>query len=242
MHSSCRAWRDAAVALAAMLWAAGTWMPAAAQQPAELPSPTAPVGGVPVSAEQAREALRRAREYAQFRYRLDDEEQQGVPYKLGGKVTLEEFARLVESSPDEAREAGIDASGLVVQAYRAAVPDIQFFTGPTGQEGLARMVNSGALYRWNTKPIALDEVGPGDLVFFKSPSTNQVTGVALVSQRVGRILRIIVASESRGRVVEVGLQVTGSYWESRVAGLGRLVYAPSPTPATAPPGPPKSAP
>lgn len=231
MQAFARAPRSVVAVLAAVLGAAGVGAGAAAQAPAEPPSPMAPEVGEVVTPEQARLALEKARAYAEFAYTLDGEEHRGVPYKLGGKVSLEEFNRLLESSPEEAREAGIDASGLVVQAYRAVIPEIRFFTGPTGQEGLARVVNSAALYRWNVVPIPVEESAPGDLLFFKSPSTQQITGVALVSQRTDQVVRVIVASESRGRVVELGIRIGGAYWETRVAGLGRLVYAPMPAPA-----------
>lgn len=231
MHAFARAPRSFVTLLAAVLGAAGFAMGAAAQAPAELPEPMAPEAGEVVSREQARLASETARAYAEFTYTLEGQQYRGVPYKLGGKVSLEEFSRLLETSPEQAKEAGIDASGLVVQAYRAVIPEIQFFTGPTGQEGLARTVNSVALYRWNVVPIPLEEAVPGDLLFFKSPATPQITGVALVSRRVGQVIRVIVASESRGRVVEVGIRIGGPYWETRVAGLGRLVYAPMPYPA-----------
>ena len=225
-----RRWLQVLLSLAiAVVLAAGA--PAAAQAPTQRP----PEEAVAVTDPQALRALEQAIQYALFRYEVAGEERTGVPYRLGGKVTLEEFARLVREQPDQVEQVGIDASGLVINAYAAVIPEIRFFTGPTGQEGLARRVNSRTLFAFNSQPVSLQQARPGDLLFFRSPQTGEITGVAMVAERLPGVVRVVVASASRGRVAHVGIRTDGEYWRTHVAGLGRLLYAgavPAATPAT----------
>ena len=217
-----------------MRWAtaaAVTLMAAGAAVAAEGPLGPPPQA-VEVSPAEAMRALEHAVQYALFHYQLDGEEQVGVPYRLGGKVTLEEFAQAVRDQSEEAARMGIDASGLVANAYAAAITGIRFYTGPTGTEGLARWVDSRTLYAFNSRPVELAEAVPGDLLFFRSPDTGAISGVALLAERTAALVRVVVASASRGRVVQTGIRVDGPYWQQRVAGLGRLLHAP---PATASP-------
>lgn len=179
-----------------------------------------------VSQEQALAALQEALRYVEA----------GVPFKLGGKITLEEYLTLKEQDPLAAESAGIDASGVVINAFRAAVPDLVLFAGPPEQGRTAAYVTSAALFRYNTVPVPLEQARPGDLLFFRSPEGDAITGVGIVSALTGHVVRVVVASASRGRVVDVGINTRGEYWATNVAGLGRLVYHPaSARPATAEP-------
>lgn len=170
-------------------------------------------GTVTVGEEQARAALQEALRYVEA----------GVPFRMGGKITLEEFLALKEQDPAAAEQAGIDASGLVVNAFRAVVPDLVLFAGPAEQGRAATYVTSEALFRYNTVPVPLEQARPGDLLFFRSPQGDAVTGVGIVSSVSGAVVRVVVASASRGRVVDVGINTRGEYWATYVAGLGRLV-------------------
>lgn len=170
--------------------------------------------GVPVSEEQALAALTEALRYAEA----------GVPFKLGGRITVDEYLALRDQDPEKAASGGIDASGLVCNAYRAAIPNLKFFGGPPGQAGLAAYVTSRTLYRYNVSPVTLEAMRPGDLLFFKSPQSGDITGVAIVAARAGKVVRVVVASASRGKVVETGINTEGTYWATQVAGLGRLLY------------------
>lgn len=209
--------------------ALGLAAPAAAQAP----TPHPPDGAMAVTEAQALQALEQGVQYALFRYEVGGEERTGVPYREGGKVTLEEFARVVRDEPARVEQVGIDASGLVINAYRAVIPAIRFFTGPTGLEGLARVVNSRTLFAFNSRPVSLEQARPGDLLFFRSPRTGEITGVAMLAERQPGVVRVVVASASRGRVAQVSIRTDGEYWRSRVAGLGRLLYAPA-APAAVP--------
>ncbi|NLG70029.1 MAG: C40 family peptidase [Firmicutes bacterium] len=179
-----------------------------------------------VSAQQALAALEEALRYVEA----------GVPYQLGGKITLEEYLALKEEDPEAAAARGVDASGVVVNAYRAALPDLTLFAGPPEQGRTTTYVTSEALFRYNTVPVPLEQAQPGDLLFFRSPGGDSITGVGVVSAVSGRIIRVVVASASRGRVVDIGIDTQGDYWARNVAGLGRLIYhAGAATPATAAP-------
>ena len=179
-----------------------------------------------VSAQVALAALEQALRYVEA----------GVPYQLGGKITLEEYLALKEADPEAAATRGVDASGVVVNAYRAVLPDLQLLAGPPEQGRKATYVTSDALFRYNTVPVPLEQAQPGDLVFFRSAGGDSIGGVGIVSTISGRIVRVVVASASRGRVVEIGIDTQGDYWARNVAGLGRLIYhAGAATPATAAP-------
>lgn len=206
-----------ALAAAAALVAASllTW-------PAAVP---AQQSAAPVSEERALAAVQEALKYAQA----------GVPYRSGGKITLQEYLALKEQNPEAAATAGIDASGLVVNAFRAVLPDLVLFSGPPEQGRRATYVTSLALFRYNTVPVPLEQVRPGDLVFFRSPEGDAIVGVGIVSAVRGPVVRVVVASASRGRVADVGIDTRGEYWARNVAGVGRLVYAGAAVPATAQP-------
>lgn len=212
--------RRGAMAVAAGLAAAAAVLALALAGAAEESTAT-------VSEEQARAALQEALRYVEA----------GVPFRMGGKITLEEYLALKERDPAAAEQAGIDASGLVVNAFRAAVPDLVLFAGPPEQGRTATHVTSAALFRYNTVPVPLDQARPGDLLFFRSLQGDAVTGVGIVSALNGPVVRVVVASASRGRVVDVGINTRGEYWATYVAGLGRLVVS-RPTPAQAATGQP----
>ena len=175
-----------------------------------------------ISAEHAQAALEEALRYVEA----------GVPFKLGGKITVEQYLALKQQDPSAASSAGVDASGLVVNAFRAVLPDLVLFAGPPESGRKAAYVTSAQLFRYNTVPVPLEQARPGDLLFFRSPDGDEITGVAIVSELRGPIVRVVVASASRGRVAHIGLSTTGEYWATHVAGLGRLIYRPTSAQAT----------
>ncbi|HEY8498642.1 MAG TPA: hypothetical protein VIK90_05285 [Limnochordales bacterium] len=210
-----RAWLRRRAGTAAARVAAGVVAWLVALLPA-LPGGAQEQAAPTVSAEQALAALQEALRYVEA----------GVPYKLGGKATVQQYLALKEQDPQAAAAAGVDASGIVVNAYRAVLPDLTLYAGPPELGRTASYVTSEALFRYNTVPVPLEQVRPGDLLFFRSPGGDTITGVGLVSAVSGRIVRVVVASASRGRVVDIGIDTRGDYWARSVAGLGRLVYQP----------------
>ncbi|WP_324716000.1 NlpC/P60 family protein [Carboxydochorda subterranea] len=200
----------------------------AAAQEKGAASGAAPAGeqasaGVVIGQEPALSALRESLRYVEA----------GVPFRLGGKTTVDEYLRLQGSDPRAAASAGVDASGLVVNALRAAVPGVRFFAGPPDQGRTAEYVTSAMLRRYNSTEVSIEEARPGDLLFFKSPSTGQVTGVGIVHVVMPGVVRVVVASASQGRVVETGIRIGGAYWASQVDAVARLVLPPGVTAAAA---------
>lgn len=92
-----------------------------------------------------------------------------------------------------------DCSGLVYMAWR----------GPGGVAGVPRV--SRDQHAWAV-PIPVEQVVPGDLVFFGAP----VTHVGLVTSRAGTAVRMIDAAASRKGVVERAVWTTGVIRYGRV--------------------------
>ncbi len=105
-------------------------------------------------------------------------------------------------------DAGFDCSGLVRHVYgRVAIR--------TARTAQAQSTQG----RW----VALDELQPGDLLFFGG-DREKLHHVGVVSSGSGEPLRMIHASSSRG-VIETELGAS-SYWLARLRFARRL--APSP--------------
>lgn len=193
-------------------------VPAAAQD-------TAPAGPQPVDQELALTALQEALRYVEAE----------VPFVLGGKVSVDRFLELRGADPQAAASAGVDASGLVIQAFRSAVPSLRLYSGPPEEGRTAEHVTSAVLHRYNVVPVSLDQARPGDLLFFRSPQSGQINGVAIVHLVKLPVVRVVVASATQGKVVETGIDTRGTYWAQRVAGLGRLAVPVSARPVQAAP-------
>lgn len=173
--------------------------------------------------EERHQALEAAREYVSVRYQYNGQERQGVAYLSGGQDTVADYLEKVKQGAEPGKKAGIDASGLVINAYKTVYPQLQFISRtPEGKKVMVRDASSEILYLWNIEPAAPEDLKPGDLIFFRSPQ-GRINGVALYSGRQGNYIRIIVASYRKGKVIETGIRINGEYWNERVAGAGRLL-------------------
>ncbi len=181
-------------------------------------------GRAPVADGVARRALEEALRFADVIYQWEGRAEQGVAYLWGGRMSVDEYLQAVAEGKRPGVEAGVDASGLVVQAYRAADPAIRFVVESGGGEQRVRDVSSGALYRWNVRTVPVDELRPGDLIFFQN-SSGQVSGVAIFERREGPNVHFVVASANSGKVIRTFLNVNNEYWKTRVLGAGQLLEA-----------------
>ena len=113
----------------------------------------------PVSPEVAAQAAEEALNYARVQYPLNGESQQGMPFRLGGQTTLEQFLEAVQNGADP-RSMGVDASGLVVNVYRSVIPGLTFLM-QGGPAGLVEVTdaNSAAIFYWNVNAVDLEEIG-----------------------------------------------------------------------------------
>ena|GEM_PF-1651377 len=179
-----------------------------------------------VPEEFARRALAEALRFADVTYEADGRTEQGVAYLLGGRMSVDQFVRAVAAGKRPGVEAGADASGVVVQAYRAADPGFRFISKEGGTEQLVQDASSAMLYRWNVRVVPVEELRPGDLIFFKSES-GQVSGVAVFERREGPNVHFVVASPGAGKVIRTFLNVNNEYWRTRFLAAGQLLrYAP----------------
>jgi len=112
-----------------------------------------------------------------------------------------------------------DCSGLVYTAWR----------GAGGATTIPRV--SRDQQAWSV-PIPVEQVLPGDLVFFGNP----VTHVGVVTSRTGTAVRMVDAASSRNAVVERAVWTTGVVRYGRVPRPGMPAVTPwSPPPVIAPP-------
>lgn len=142
----------------------------------------------------------------------------GVPFQLGGQLTVDAFT----ASNAEAGQ-GIDASGLVVNVCREVLGDLRWAGGGGEEPLLVADVSSSTLFNWNTIPVKLEELLPGDLIFFKS-GNGRVTGVGIFLERQGDVVHFVVASAGKGQVIKTFLNIRNQYWQESFAGAGRLTY------------------
>src|SRR5690606_25228052 len=147
-----------------------------------------------------------------------------VAHLWSRRLSVDEYLQAVAHGSRPGVEAGVDAPGLVKQAYRAADAAIRFVVESGGGEQRVRDVSSGALYRWNVRTVPVDELRPGDLIFFQN-SSGQVSGVAIFERREGPNVHFVVASANSGKVIRTFLNVNNEYWETRVLGAGQLLEA-----------------
>ncbi len=97
--------------------------------------------------------------------------------------------------------SGFDCSGLVIYSY--------------GEAGIAGLPHSAARLERLTRPVSLEDLKPGDLLFFRL-SEKKTSHVAIY---VGD--RAFVHAPSGGRRVE-RVSFDHSYWAPRLGRAGRL--------------------
>ncbi len=146
---------------------------------------------------------------------------EGVAYLLGGQTTLLDYIVGVREGRMPGVDVGVDASGLIRNVFRRQQPDMRFYAGPGGP--IRRNVNSAALYHYNSRSLRLDEAEPGDLIFFENEDGN-IIGLGLISRITTSSVHFITASANAGTVIESHALIGGDYWNSSIAGLGRLTY------------------
>ena len=171
---------------------------------------------------EAQEALTAAIEYATLEYELDGELCQGVSYRFGGQDTVSGYLEKIAQGAEPGEQAGIDASGLVINAYRSVHRGLRFVHIVNSREKEVKDASSMTLYLWNVRPLEPEELKPGDLVFFGTEGSG-INGVALYAGRQGELMQIVTASQSQGRVVITRVRVGGDYWNRSFAGAGRLI-------------------
>lgn len=174
------------------------------------------------SDSEAQQALAAAKQYVTVEYQIDDGMWQGVAYLYGGQDTIPDYLQKIAEGAQPGKQAGIDASGLVINAYQAVYPDLRFSYRANSEETLVNDASSKTLYLWNVRPLAPEELMPGDLVFFGTEGYG-INGVALYAGRQGQLMQIVTASQSQGKVVLTRVRVGGDYWKRSFAGAGRLI-------------------
>lgn len=145
-----------------------------------------------------------------------------VAYLYGGRLTVEAYLAQLESGLEPGVDIGVDASALVVNAYRQVIPNIRFYYDESRTTTVADATSS-ILFNFNCKPISQEELVPGDLIFFKGAS-GRINGVAIFSAIKGNVIHFITASANAGKVVLTNAFLNGNYWTSSFAGFGRLQY------------------
>lgn len=175
---------------------------------------------VPLSPAEGEAVLAEAVRFATVTWQVGDEVFTGVPYSWGGRTDIGKFLTAVEqgANPDQ---AGVDASGLVIAAFQSLSPELRFRIPSGDGFTLSLNINSSLLYQYNVVPVAVEELLPGDLIFFGSGG--RIDGVGIYERTVGRHVRFIVASANSGKVVSTSANLDGEYWATRFAGAGRLL-------------------
>ena len=144
-----------------------------------------------------------------------------VAYLLGGTTMLIDYLTAAGTDRVPGVDIGVDASALVRNVYRQHQPDMRFYAGSGGP--IQRNVNSASLFHYNTRRLTLNEVEPGDLIFFQNED-QRIIGVGIVSDVTNSSVHFITASASAGQVIESHALIGGDYYNSSVAGYGRLTY------------------
>lgn len=175
----------------------------------------------PLTEEEGRQVAEAALAFAQVTYTIGDETFQGVPYRWGGRVSVNEFLQRVAGG-DGIEELGVDASGVAVEALRAASPGVRFLAAPPETPVFWSDATSAVLYQFNVVPVDPAELRAGDLLFFRS-ADGGVGGVAVVTGKAGTRVDFVVASSRQGRVVHTFARTDGEYWRNQILGGGRFL-------------------
>jgi len=170
-----------------------------------------------VSEKVAADALAEAFRYVNLQYTYRGKTYRGVPYLWGGQDDPDSFSRKIAAG-SELWKRGVDCSGLVINVYRKAYPGLKF---SLGNAGLVSDIDAENLYRYNTLSAALDELRPGDLLFFGSKDKG-ITHVALFVKKKGSIITIVHAASRKKRAVRQNISIRDSWWRSSFVDCGRL--------------------
>lgn len=175
-----------------------------------------------VSDQTAARAMAAAARYADVRYTVDGNEREGVAYKWGGRMSVEEYLAAVAAGARPAIDAGVDASAVAVNAYLAADPELRFVSGTEGRTRRLGDATSRTLYKWNVTEVPVSRLRPGDLIFFKGTSGG-VAGVGVFEKKEGPNVYFVVASQTAKKVIHTFLNVNHAYWQSRFLAAGQLL-------------------
>lgn len=145
-----------------------------------------------------------------------------VAYLFGGRQSVEAYLTALADGKVPGEEIGVDASAVVVNAYRHVVPNIRFFFDESGKT-LVSDATSSLIAKYNSIPITQEELDPGDLIFFKD-ANGSINGIAIFSELRGSVIHFITASANAGKVVRTNAYLNGEFWTTRFAGFGRLQY------------------
>lgn len=143
-------------------------------------------------------------------------ERQGDPYVWGGQ------------SP-----GSFDCSGLILWAYEQALGDLRL---PDGQGGYVADATMDHLWRYASRPVRLDQVRPGDVVFITS-ERGRITHGGLIIAVSETEVTFLNASSYHGRVVVDTWPLNGTTRGQWVVGFGQLLALPG----RRPPMPPAAA-
>jgi len=174
---------------------------------------------VVVSDDIAAAALAYAKRYVNTEYEVAGELERGVAYMWGGRMSVEDYLAAIEAGATPGDDAGVDASAVVVRSYLAAQPGLRFETAG-GQ--LIADATSSTLYHYNVEFISVEQLRPGDLIFFGT-GPNHVTGVALFDRREGPNVHFIIASPRAGKVIQTFYNVNNETWNNQFVAAGRLI-------------------
>lgn len=175
-----------------------------------------------VEADIARGALEYALRYVDVEYETGGSAHRGVAYMWGGRMSVDDFVRAVESGAKPGIDAGVDASAVIVRSYGAMIPDIRFLASDNPDGTRIKDATSATLFQYNIQQVSPEQLRPGDLIFFKDGSDN-VSGVALFEQRQGPNVYFIVASARAGKVIRTFYNVNNESWKTQFKAAGRLL-------------------
>lgn len=184
-------------------------------------------GRIPVTEEEGRRIAEAALRYTEVRPSGADGSEAGMPYRWGGRSTIDDLAALsaLTGSPEA---VGVDASGLVVNALREALGrDVPFVASVDGGQVRLTDATSRILYHDNVQAVEPEQARPGDLLFFGADG--DITGVAVVVENRGDRIDFVVASARAGRVIRTFARIGGDYWQRAIVGVGRFL---KPAPAS----------
>lgn len=114
-------------------------------------------------------------------------------------------------------DIGFDCSGLIVWAYRQAVPDIQFKVGCS----LYDDANASDLY-WNIRDLSISEADTGDIILLAKDT--EIEHVVLIVNKIDDTkVEIIHASSYYGKVIQEEWNILEDLRGYHIAKIGRLL-------------------